>query len=67
MLTYNDQSNSSTVGLLFKAIQTTLTKAISDKDINTFTPSPGESQEFDEATTSIIFDRLNDKLTKKGL
>ncbi len=66
MFDRNNKQNKTTVLVLFKAIQATLTKSIGSKNLKAFSPAPQEAREFDEATTSIIFDKLATKLNQKG-
>ncbi len=60
------QITKNTIAVLYKAIQSTLTKALLKTNSNTISISPEETKKFDEATNSIIFDKLNQKLNQKG-
>ncbi len=58
--------NRNTLKLLFSVIQSTLTKSISKANLNEHTVSPTKVKEFDENTTTIIFEKMHQKIQRKG-
>lgn len=66
MLSSSEQLSKNTLSVVFKAIQATLTKSIGSGNLNAFKVSPETLNDFDEATTSIITDKMLQKLVSKG-
>jgi len=65
-LTPQQQSNKATLKVLHYAIQSILTRVSRVSEIGAFTFNPETVKEFDETTNAIIFERLRDKLLKRG-